>query len=75
MNSFNAKGRLERQCIGVITDSYFKSEWVIYIKDEVGGRAKNYIAVSFEYAKTKEIAIREAKKLALSKGINLVEVY
>jgi hypothetical protein len=75
---FSVSGKLEpRKCFGYIRQSEYKAAYIIYVSDKVGEKAHTYIEVSYAavgYA-YKEVLIAHVKRMALSKGINLVEVY
>jgi hypothetical protein len=75
---FNKSGKLEpRKCIGYIRESEYKAAYIIYISDKVGQKAHTYIEVSWAsiHSNNKKLLIEYAKRMALSKGINLVEIY
>jgi hypothetical protein len=75
---FNTSGKLEhRKCIGHIRQSQYKAAYILYIHDKIGEKPHTYIEISYAAVRSanREPLLVCAKRMALSKGINLVEVY
>ena len=66
-----------RRCVGTLRHSAYKACYLIYVGDAVGQIPHSYIEISYAALPSadKKVIIQYAKRMALSKGINLVEVY